>query len=61
MRRWMRWALWVPDGAANGSLVPGVLYSAGHEGPAWRWDGAEDWLVRKPSLRRPTLPYIVVR
>jgi hypothetical protein len=47
---WVPASLWVPDSASAGSpawkgAVPAVLYSAGHEGPAWRWDGSEDWLA----------------
>jgi hypothetical protein len=36
--------LWVPDQCTQASRCPAILYSSGHEGPAWRWTGADDWL-----------------
>ena len=42
---WVPCSLWIPDFAGANVTAPALLYSAGHEGPAWRWDGADDWLA----------------
>ena len=39
---WIPAGLWVPDFPPSVKR-PAILYAAGHEGEAWRWDGADDW------------------
>lgn len=39
---WIPAGLWVPD-FPPAVKRPAILYAAGHEGEAWRWDGADDW------------------